>query len=153
MACLVNINYDPATAVAGTTKSLGAALAMTAIDTTNLRASFTAPASGKVMVRCRVAFGGGTTLPAILLGVLAGAAIIFRQAPQLQSIPGTIAATTVIVAEVIATVSVTPGAALVWDMAYGVETLATSAGLRYGGPNDATASNAYGAATFEVWDA
>ena len=43
----------------------------------------------------------------------------------------------------------TPGAAQAWDAAYGVETGVTSSGLKYGGPNNATANDAWGAFIFE----
>lgn len=50
-------------------------------------------------------------------------------------------------------VGLTPNASLTWDAAYGVETAVTSTGLKYGGPNNATANNAFGAFQFEVWAA
>jgi hypothetical protein len=46
----------------------------------------------------------------------------------------------------------TPSASLTWDAAYGVETGVASTGLKYGGPNDTTANNAFGAFIFEVWE-
>jgi hypothetical protein len=47
----------------------------------------------------------------------------------------------------------TPSATLVWDAAYGVETVVASTGLKYGGPNDTTGDNAFGGFAFEVWSA
>ena len=43
--------------------------------------------------------------------------------------------------------------AQVWDAAYGVETVVAVSGLKYGGPNNATANDAFGAFRFEVWAA
>ena len=40
---------------------------------------------------------------------------------------------------------------LTWDAAYGVETAVAATGLKYGGPNNATANDAFGALIFEVW--
>ncbi len=37
--------------------------------------------------------------------------------------------------------------------AYGVETLVASTGLKYGGPNNTTANDAFGAFQFEIWEA
>lgn len=154
MGLLAGKNYDPATAVAGTTKSTAAALAMTAIDTTNLRNAFTVPASGKVFVYLAVSTAGATTFPQILLGVLQGSTVIHRQIPMTGSTPATVATTTPLKWEAGFTVDgLTPGANLTWDMAYGVETGVGSTGLRYGGPNNTTATDAWGAAVFQVWEA
>ena len=56
--------YDPVTAV---TRSTAAALAMTALDTTNLRLTFTAPASGAVLVSMDGVVHGAATYPQLLL--------------------------------------------------------------------------------------
>ena len=66
---------------------------------------------------------------------------------------GNLAATTFLTVEASFPVSgLTPAANLTWDAAYGVETLVASTGLKYGGPNDTTANNAFGAFIFEIWD-
>jgi hypothetical protein len=47
----------------------------------------------------------------------------------------------------------TPGASLSWDAAYGVDIAVASSNINYGGPNDTTASNAWGGFAYEVWAA
>ena len=79
MAVLAAISYDPATAV---TKATSATLAMTALDTTNLRLTFTVPSSGRVWVQMVGTIHGATTFPQILFGVLQGATVRARVAPQ-----------------------------------------------------------------------
>lgn len=142
-ACL----YDPAVAV---TKATSALLAMTAVDTTNLRNTFTVPPAGRVRVRLVCTLHGATTFPAILLGVLNGATVVARMAP-LQDFANTATAMATCVAEFVVT-GLTPAASLTWDAAYGVETIVAATGIKYGGPNDTTANNAFGAFGFEVWD-
>lgn len=153
MACLVAINYDPAAAV---TKAVTALLAMTAFDTTNARAVFNAPASGAVTVRIRCVQHGATNFAQILLGVLQGATVIHRQAP-VGAAHGAPAATIFLVEEAVFTVrGLTAGASYTWDAAYGVEVVSAASGaIKYGGPNNATTAggDAFGALTFEVWDA
>lgn len=151
MGNLVAINYDPATAVSKVTT---AALAMTALDSTNLRATFTAPANGKVLVRLHGTVHGATTFPAILLGVMdTASAIIFRDSPT-GGLKATATATAMVDQEVTAVISgLTAGQSYTWDAAYGVETSVLSTGLKYGGPNDATANNAFGCFQFEIWEA
>ena len=150
MACLGAINYDPATAVS---KATTAALAMTALDTSNLRLTFTVPTSGRVLVRLRGVLHGATTFPQILLGVLEGATVRGRAAP-VGGLTGTAAATTFLPVEAVFCVTgLTPAASLTWDAAYGVETLIASTGLKYGGPNNATANDAFGGFVFEIWEA
>ena len=150
MACLGSKVYDPATAVS---KATTAALAMTALDTTNLRIAFTVPASGRVLVRLKGTLHGATTMPQILLGVLEGTTVVGRVSPQ-GALLGTALATTHVPVEAVFVVEgLTPGASKTWDAAYGVETLVAATGLKYGGPNNTTANDAFGAFTFEVWDA
>lgn len=150
MASLGAILYDPATAVSKATTAL---LALTAIDTSNLRITFTVPTSGRVLVRLGGVIHGATTFPQILLGVLEGATVRGRRAPD-GGLPGTALATTLKPAETSFVVSgLTPGASLTWDAAYGVETLVASTGLKYGGPNNATANDAFGGFVFEIWEA
>jgi hypothetical protein len=140
--------YDPTTAVSKATTS---ALAMTAIDTTNLRIAFTVPTNGAVLVRLGGTIHGATTFPQILLGVLEGSTVRGRTAPS-GFLAGTALATTFMPVEALFVVSgLTSGAALTWDAAYGVETLVASTGLKYGGPNNTTANDAFGGFRFEVW--
>ncbi len=143
-------NYDPATAVTYATTAL---LAMTAFDTTNLRCSFTAPSSGAVTVRIACTVHGATTFPSILLGVLDGSTVVCRQAP-IGGLKNTAVATAFVTQEMVMTITgLTSGATYNWDAAYGVETVLASTGIKCGGPNNATANDAYGALIFEVWDA
>jgi hypothetical protein len=149
MACLGAINYDPATAV---NKATTALLALTALDTTNLRIAFTVPASGRVLVRLQGVLHGASTFPQIMLGVLEGSTVRMRKAPMTGG--GNLAATTLLSVEAVAVISgLTPSASLTWDAAYGVETIVASTGLKYGGPNNATANDAWGGFSFEVWAA
>jgi hypothetical protein len=150
MPLLASATYDPAVAVS---KATTAALAMTAIDTANLRVTFNAPGSGKVLVRLQGVLHGATTFPQILLGVMSGATVVGRVAPKV-TLSGTAVATTFAPAEALFVVGgLTPGAAQTWDAAYGVETLVAATGLKYGGPDNATANDAFGAFLFEVWAA
>ncbi|QIM22875.1 hypothetical protein G7075_19980 [Phycicoccus sp. HDW14] len=149
MSLLAGKAYDPATAVS---KATTAALAMTAIDTTNLRVAFTAPANGTALVRLQGTLHGATTYPQILLGVVSGATVLGRVAPA-GLVNGVAAATTFLTVEAQFLVTgLTPGSAQTWDAAYGVETAVASTGLKYGGPNNTTANDAFGAFLFEVWD-
>src|SRR4051812_41471030 len=110
--------YDPAVAV---NKVTTAALAMTALDTTNLRLTFTAPASGNTLVRLQGTLHGATTFPQILLGVLDGATVRGRSAP-IGGLPGTALATTLLSVESMFVVTgLTAGNSYTWDAAYGVE--------------------------------
>ena len=148
MACLGAVNYDPGSAVSKATSSL---LAMTAFDTTNLRITFTAPASGKVLVRIHCLVTGATTFPTILLGVLEGSTVVFRASPT-GGLKNTAVATAYVDQEVTGVVAVSGGSHS-FDAAYGVETLIASTNIKYGGPNNTTANDAWGAIQFEVWEA
>lgn len=139
--------YDPAVAV---TKATSALLAMTAVDTTNLRCTFTVPPGGRVRVRIVCILHGATTFPAILLGVMNGATVVGRVAPT-QDFSNVATAFATCIAEFVVP-GLTPAASLTWDAAYGVETLVAATGIKYGGPNDTTANNAFGAFCFEIWD-
>lgn len=150
MALLAGVHYDPTTAVA---KSCASLLAMTALDTTNLRLAFTVPSNGAVMVRMRCVVAGAATYPTILLGVLQSATVIARQSP-VGALGGQAATTTGASQEAVFTIGgLTPGANLTWDAAYGVEIVLASTNIQYGGPNDTTAANAWGGFVFEIWDA
>ena len=140
--------YDPASAVSKVTTS---ALAMTAFDTTNLRITFTAPSSGNVLVRIRCPVHGATTFPQVLFGVLAGSTVIARTAP-IGGLKTTAVATALLTLESEAIVTgLTPSGSYTWDAAYGVETVAASTGLKYGGPDNTTTDDARGAITYEIW--
>lgn len=148
MACLGAINYDPSTAVSKATSAL---LAMTAFDTTNLRITFTPPASGNVLVRIHCCVTGATTMPTILLGVLSGASVIVRASPT-GGLKNTAVATAYVDQEIEAVVTGLSGSQT-WDAAYGVETIVAATNIKYGGPNNTTANDAWGACQFEVWEA
>lgn len=148
MALLGAKLYDPAVAV---TKSTAALLAMTALDTTNLRITFTVPASGNVQVRMVGTIHGATTAPSVLLGVMNGATVVGRVSPSLVW-AGAQAATSLVSAEALFSVpGLTPAASLTWDAAYGVETIVAATGIKYGGPNNATTNDAFGAFVYEIW--
>lgn len=150
MAILAGKLYDPAVAV---TKATTAALALTAFDTTNLRLTFTVPASGRVLVRMVGTIHGATTTPAILFGVLEGVTVRGRIAPAVVW-SGAQAATSLVNVEALFPVTgLTPAASLTWDAAYGVETGVASSGIKYGGLNDALTNNAFGGFAFEIWSA
>lgn len=148
---LAGTMYDPAVAVSQSTASL---LAMTALDTTNLRLSFTVPASGRVLVRLRSQCTGGSgSAPSVLLGVLEGATVRGRSASWTLN-AGSVSATDPCVMQSEFVVSgLTPAANLTWDAAYGVETVVASTNIKYGGPNDATGADAYGGFSYEIWSA
>lgn len=149
MACLGAALYDPATLA---TKSMAAALAMTAFDTTNARVTFTAPTNGSVLVKIRVASKGAAGTPRMLLGVLEGSTVRGRVAAVAPIRTG--GSSTLRVWEGIFVVTgLTAGNSYTWDAAYGNEFGVASYLLGYGGPNNATASDAYGALGFEVWEA
>lgn len=148
MNLLASKCYDPAVAV---TKATTALLAMTALDTVNLRNAFVVPPSGIVRVHMSCVLHGATTAPQILLGILEGATVKCRVAPMFGTTNP--AATSFYKCEADFCVSgLTPGASLNWDAAYGVETLVAATGIKYGGPNDTTANNAFGGFVFEIWD-
>lgn len=140
--------YDPAVAV---TKDTSALLAMTALDTTNLRLTVTVPSHGMLRVCLKGRVHGATTFPAILLGVLSGSTVMGRISPR-QYLGSTAVATSLVgvVADFIIP-NLTPGP-ITLDAAYGVETLVAATALKYGGPNDTTANNAFGAFMFEIYD-
>lgn len=145
--------YDPTTAVS---KSLATVIAMTALDTTNLRLGITIPTHGKVFVRMRCCVTYVTTtatlMPSILLGVMDGATVRGRVKPHFakSANPASSINSASCVAEFVLT-GLTPGA-MSLDAAYGVEELATSSNIKYGGPNNTTSDDAWGAFSFEAWD-
>jgi hypothetical protein len=150
MACLGAVSYDPATAATASTATL---IAMTALDTTNLRLTFTAPANGIVMVRLKGVTHGATSSPAIYLGVLDGATLKGRMAPSTTRPSTDTGATSQIVREAVFLVTgLTPTTSYTWDAAYGVSGVVAASGLKYGGPNNTTTDDAFGAFHFEVWE-
>lgn len=150
MACLGSKVYDPAVAVTKATSSL---LAMTAVDTTNLRITFTVPASGRVMVRLMCTVHGATTFPTILLGVLESSTVIARVSP-IGGLKNTAVATAQVTQEATFVIEgLTPSQSKTWDAAYGVEVVIASTGIKYGGPNNTTTNDAFGAFIFEIWEA
>lgn len=150
MNLLAAKNYDPTGgAVSKATTSL---LAMTAIDTTNLRNAVTVPAHGMLHIRMSCIHHGSTTTAQGFLGCLDGSTLRGRCAPT-SNLLGTAIATTQIKWEVAYTLTgLTPGA-MNLDAAYGVEIVSSAGGaLKYGGPNDTTTNNGFGGFNFEVWD-
>jgi hypothetical protein len=144
MNLLGAINYDPTTAATKATSSL---IAMTAVDTTNLRLTVTAPASGKIWCRLRCSWQGSAATWRILFGVMSGATVVARCAPEItQPLTGGY-----VMAEFMIT-GLTPGASYTLDAAYSVEVVLASATLNYGGPDNATTNDAWGGFIYELWD-
>lgn len=149
MACLGAVLYDPSTAVTKGT----AASAMAAFDTTNARITFTVPASGRVLVRIVCVVHGATTFSTILLGVMSGATVVAKVSP-IGGLKSTAVATAMVTQEATFVVpGLTPSASLTWDAAWGIETFVTNSLIKYGGPDNATANNAFGALQYEIWEA
>lgn len=140
--------YDPAVAVSKATSAL---LAMTALDTTNLRLAITVPAHGMVRFRMRCAIVGATTCPVILLGVMNGATVVGRVQPVGQPVTAP-AATQVFIADAEFTATGLAAGAMNVDAAYAVQVLVASTNIKYGGPNTNAGANAWGAFVFEAWD-
>jgi hypothetical protein len=140
--------YDPVTSASKITYSL---LPMTAIDTTNLRIEFTAPASGNVLTRIRTLVHGATTYPQILLGVMSGSTVITRTLP-LGGLKTSAVATSHLTQEHEGIVTgLTPGNSYTWDAAYAVQVVVAATGIKYGGANDTTTDNAFGGILYEIW--
>lgn len=140
--------YDPAVAVSKATSAL---LAMTAVDTTNLRIAITVPAHGIVRFRLRCAITGATTSPTILLGVLNGATVIGRVAPTYENATANAVTQNFLCDAEFTVTGLTPGAMNV-DAAYAVQVVVAATNIKYGGPNTNAGANAWGAFIFEVWD-
>lgn len=140
--------YDPAGAVSKATSAL---LAMTAFDTTNLRLTVTVPAHGMLRIKMGCVITGATTVPTIFLGVMNGSTVVGRVNPC--DYPGTMNAATQTSpcwVDFVVT-GLTPGS-ITLDAAYGVEVVVASTNIKYGGPNDTTTNNAWGAFQYEIWD-
>lgn len=141
--------YDPSTAV--TNKATSALLAMTAFDTTNLRLTVTAPPSGRLWIVIICTIHGATTCPQIILGCLEGSTVRGRVTPEITV--SNLAATSLYRARAeYCLVGLTPGQQYVLDAAYGVETVVASTNIKYGGPNNTTGNDNFGAFQFEIWD-
>ncbi len=151
MKLLAGTNYDPTGAVTKATSSL---LAMTALDTTNLRLTFTVPSNGSVLVRMRGVTTAGSSSPQILFGILdhTNSDVVKARAAPLSGRGSGSAAAQVGLSSSFVVTGLTPGASLTYDAAYGVEVVVTSSALKYGGPNDTTTNNSWGGFTFEIWD-
>lgn len=125
---------------------------MAAFDTTNARIAFVVPPSGCVRVVIQCTLHGAATYSQIMLGCLEGSTLRGRVTP-IGSLNGTALATTMMTQNVDYVVSgLTPGASVNWDAAWGIETFVASSLIKYGGPNDTTANNAFGALVFQLWD-
>ncbi len=150
-ALLGSVLYDPSTAASKVTTSL---LAMTALDTTNARITFTGPASGKVFWRIRVPAVGSATYGQMLLGILDGATVKARVAPLLGMNGGAGGVNTPYVLDASGIVAVTPTTSYTWDAAYAVQLVAGAGGvLKWGGPNNTTTIDAWGGLAYEIWAA
>lgn len=146
--CLGSILYDPSTRA---TKDCASLLAMTAMDTSNLRITFTAPSSGKVLVRMAGNVHGATTFPQILFGVLSGSTVMGRVAP-IGGLKTTAVATAQLMLEGQFIVSgLTPGNSYSFDAAYAVQTAVASSSIKYGGPNNTTTNDANGGFLFSIF--
>jgi hypothetical protein len=148
MGLLAGTLYDPAAAV---TKATSALLAMTALDTTNLRLTFTAPANGAVLVRQACTQTGATTIPRIHFGVLDGATVRGRTYPM-DGVTTRLAAVSYGQESVCVVSGLTPAGSYTWDAAYSVDNAIAGTNLKYGGPNDASGADAWGGYSFEIWD-
>lgn len=149
MALLAAKTYDPAVAVSKATSAL---LAMTALDTTNLRNTFTAPSNGIVIARLASCISGAVDQPAVLLGLLEGSTVVGRQVPAMLGRPAGNASGKVGVEALFPITGLSAGSHD-FDAAYCVEALIASSAIKYGGPNDTTTNNAWGAFVFEIWEA
>ena len=150
MKLLAGTLYDPGTRVQKSTASL---LAMTALDTTNLRLTFTAPSNGTVLVKMHGSLRGAVTTPQVMLGVMDGATVKGRQhafqgrsnfpanANSLQGMETSFLVT-----------GLTGGTSYTWDAAYAVQAVVASTNLEYGGPDDTTGNNNAAGFGFYIFD-
>lgn len=147
---LGSVLYDPSTLATLSTTSL---LAMTAMDTTNARITFTAPSSGKIFWRIRVPYNGSTTYGQTLLGILDGATVKARIAPVAGLAYGSGASAPLVLDGSGLVTGLTPSNSYTWDAAYAVQVVSGAGGLKYGGPNNTTTNDAFGALCYEIWTA
>ncbi len=151
MKLLAGTLYDPAARVQKATTSN---LAMTALDTTNLRLTFTAPSNGIVNVHMRSSLRGAATQAMVMLGVLDGATIKGRRhcTAGRGMWPGNANNLCGVSANFPVT-GLTGGQSYTWDAAYAVQAVVAATNLEYGGPDDTVATNAAGGFHFYVYDA
>lgn len=145
---LASTLYDPATAVVVPSNTLNA---MTAFDTANLRLTFTAPTSGNVFVRLRVAAicGSISNQPVVLMGILDGSTVRVRTAPVgVMKAPGTNLPVSYEARGVVT--GLNGNTIYTWDAAYSLKQTLT-ASLNYGGPNDSSGNDAWGGFLYEIW--
>lgn len=149
MPLLAAIAHDPASAASASTATLSA---MADIDAANIVLTFTVPSSGRVMVRLAGVITGATTYPQVLLGVRQGTTVVKRAAGT-GAVRGTAVATTHLPIEATFIVTgLTSGASLTWKAAWGTEVAIAATAIRWGGPDNATTNDAWGAFCFEIWD-
>jgi hypothetical protein len=150
MALLAGTCYDPSSAATKATSSL---LALTALDTTNLRHTITAPANGIVMARLATCLHGAVDQPAVLLGVLDGSTVRGRQVPVIAGRPAGNASGKVGIECLFPITGLTPSNSYTLDAAYAVEAIIASTNIKYGGPNNTTSNDAWGGFCYEIWEA
>lgn len=145
MKLLASVFYDPPVAVS---KSTAALLAMTAIDVSKFEHTVEAPPSGKVLVRIAGCIAWSTKIPEILVGVMEAAAVWGRIAPKINVDNGRVTF------DASFTVSgLNPGTLYTLDAAYAVQVADAGGAIKYGGPDDAAGSDAWGGLLFEIWSA
>jgi hypothetical protein len=145
MKLLAAVNYDPAVAV---NKSTAALLAMTALDTVNLRLPVTVPSHGSLRFHMRGTVRGAATNPQLMLGVMNGATVVGRQVPKADMV----SATRWVEIDADFTVDgLAPGAAN-FDAAYAVQIVVAATMISYGGPDNNAGNNAFGGFLFEIYN-
>jgi hypothetical protein len=148
MNLLGTILYDPAAAASKATSSL---LAMTALDTTNLRQTVTVPSHGKLRFHMRGIVTGATTTPTLLIGVQVAGVNKGRVAPTYENATAN-ATTQNFVFDADFTVTGLAAGSTVFDAAYAVQVVVASTNIKFGGPDNASGANAWGGFLFEIWD-
>lgn len=125
--------YDPATTVL----KLISTLSFTALDTTNLRVTFTAPASGVVEIHFG-AWGSnnGVNSNGPNIGVLQGSTVIALSGYQGMSVAGSQFGPIAVTRRI---AGLTPGASYTWDLAAASSQSGPNVAVQYGGGNDGTA--------------
>jgi hypothetical protein len=146
-------HYDPGTA--SQVVSMTNPIVLTAIDTTNLRLTFTCPSSGKVLVRLRGVITGTTsTIINYQWGILDGGTLRGR----CRGMGGRNQIGTVIASDQLTTESqilvtgLTGGTSYTWDAAVGVDAGQTSALVSMGGPDNTTTNDAWGGFAYDIWN-
>lgn len=140
---------DPTTAVV---KATTATAAMAKIDaSTSLSATFTAPASGNVWWRLHTVYSGSSgTLPGLLLGIMESTTVVARQNPVITVGQSSLASSGWVL-EASGVVTGVSAGSHTWDAAFSVQDASSASGaLKYGGPNNASGANAWGASFLEI---